>query len=366
MTTQPIQRRAAEVLTVDSLDISELTSGTITRLSVRLAEGPIAPICVPVLVARGRRPGPVLGLTAAVHGNELNGIPLIHTLMQRVDLKTLRGTIVAVPAVNPGGLARGDRHYIDNLDLNHLFPGKASGRGADVFAYRFIEQIGSVFEVLLDLHTASFGRINSLYVRADVRQAATADLAHLLRPQIVLHNAASDGTLRAAMEQRGVPSVTVEIGNPHRYHHEFIRSSLAGVRRVMAHLGMSPKRPQKPSDPPVLCRSSRWLYTDHGGFLSVLPAVTDRVRKGDVVARIVDAYGDLIHEYTAPHSGIVIGRSVNPVAHTGDRILHLGRLATAADQQLLMRGDFRTTVHDGSGDSVDAIAALRREEQGLS
>ena len=358
----------APVRSVPLVDLASLESGAVHHLAVPLAHDPLGnPVQVPVIVARGRRPGPVLGITAAVHGNELNGIPVIHRLMEKLDVKTLRGAVVAVPVVSVGALARRQRVYIDGVDLNHIFPGKPDGRGAEVYAHRFMERVAHVFEVMLDLHTASFGRVNSLYVRADMRHDVTAEITHLLRPQIVLHNQAGDGTLRAALEKRGVPSVTVEIGNPHRYHHEFIRSSLAGIRRVMAYLEMIKARPAASADPPVLCRSSKWLYTQHGGLLTVLPKLCERVKRGDVIATITDVYGKPVHSYTAPYSGIVIGHSVDPVAHTGDRIVHLGRIATQRDEGLRRHESFKTTrlaeTHLGESPIVAALRAeMNREE----
>ena len=327
---------------VQGVDLQTLPKACVRRLAVPIAHGPLGgSVDVPVLVAKGRQPGPVLGITAAVHGNELNGIPVIHRLLERLDVAHLRGTVVAVPVVSVGALRRRQREHIDGIDLNHIFPGKPNGRGAEVYAHRFMERIAHCFEFSLDLHTASFGRINSLYVRANMREPTTADIAYLLRPQIVLHNQAGDGTLRAAMARRGVPAVTVEIGNPHRYHAEFINFSLVGIRRVMGYLGMLKSRPSATREPPVLCRSSKWLYTQHGGLLTVLPKLRQRVARGEVIATVHDVYGQLVCSYAAPHAGIVIGRSVDPVAHTGDRILHLGRIATARDEGLLRRAEFR-------------------------
>jgi predicted deacylase len=307
------------------LDPSKLRKGQQTRLRVELIQNGIGqPVAVPVVVARGTRPGPVFGITAAIHGNEINGIPVIHRLLRSLDLRQLRGTIVCVIVVNVPGFLNHERYFVDGSDLNHIMPGKPDGNVAEVYAYRLQERIVHCFDYLVDLHTASFGRANSLYVRADMTHEVSAKMAYLQRPQIILHNPASDYTLRGAAMQLGIPAITVEIRDPQRFQIESIRRSLVGLRSLLSEVGMLPKRPVSLGPEPVLCEHSTWLYTQHGGLLDVLPNVMDYVKKGEIIARITNIYGDRTAEYRCPGPGIVIGKSVNPVARTGARILHLG------------------------------------------
>lgn len=312
----------------DELDLDALPTGAISRLRLQIAhDGLGRPVRLPVLVARGRRSGPVFGLTAAVHGNELNGIPVIHGLLGQINLSNLAGTIVAVVAVNvPGVLAR-RREFPDGRDLNHLFPGRPDGSASEVYAHRLMEKVVRQFDRLVDLHTASFGRVNSLYVRADMTDPVTARMATLQRPQIIVHNPPVDGTLRGAAQGMGIPSITVEIGNPHRFQRDYIKRSRTGLRAVLAHAGMLSMRSMAPVEPPLLCLRSSWIHTDHGGLLDVFPSVCDTVRKGDLVARLTSIYGDVVREYHAPVDGVIVGKSVDPVAETGARIAHVGVLA---------------------------------------
>ena len=312
------------IRTVQSLDLQDLPHGCLTRLKVVLThDGLGQPIWVPVMVFRGEKPGPVFGITAALHGNEVNGIPVIHRLFQKLD-RNLRGTVVAVPVVNVPGYNARIRTFTDGRDLNTLMPGSEHGNDANAYAYRLSDRIIRHFNYLVDLHTASFGRINSLYVRADLTDETTAKMAYLQRPQIILQNQPSDGTLRGHAMDLGIPAITVEIGNPHRFQPEFIKLSLAGLRAVLSEAGMMRKRHRAPSPPPVLCRDSYWIYADHGGLLEVFPNVTEEVEKGQVIARLSNVFGEVIREYRAPENGIVIGKSVDPVGQTGARILHLG------------------------------------------
>lgn len=195
---------------------------------------------VPVLVGRGGRPGPTFGLTAALHGDELNGIAVIHSLFASLDVEKLRGNVVDAVVLNLPGYFGQARRFPDGADLNHLFPGQADGNNSQVGAHRLMQRIICKLDMLVDLHTASFGRVNSLYVRADMSNPVTAQMARLQRPRIILNNPPSDTTLRGAAQELGINAVTVEIGDPQRFQQAMIRRSLTGVRAVMAeHMALS-------------------------------------------------------------------------------------------------------------------------------
>ncbi len=331
---------SAAPLCCGRLDLDALPEGQTTRLSLEISHDQLGqPIRVPVLIARGRRPGPVLGLTAALHGNELNGVPVIHRVFDGLDAAALRGTVVAVVVANVPGFVRRQRTFMDGQDLNHLMPGKARGNGAQVYAARLVKRAIAPLDLLVDLHTASTGRINCLYVRADMTRPDTAGMAYRVHPEIVLHNPANDRTLRGTAMGMQIPAITVEIGNPQRFHQEYVKAAVSGVRRILAGEGMLPRRKAAGSRHPVVCARSRWLYTQEGGILEVFPKVATRVEKGDVIARIRDVYGETIAEHKAPFSGIVIGKAVDPAAETGARILHLGEIADDDDPRFLRRSE---------------------------
>ena len=255
------ERGFAGALKRTEIDPDEFPVGRTSRVMVEMVHDALGrAVRVPVLVKRGARPGPVFGLTAALHGDELNGIPVLHRLFERVDANALRGTLVGVVVVNVMGYFRHQRYFSDSRDLNHLMPGVRDGNDSEVFAYRLLDRIVKRFDYLLDLHTASFGRINSLYVRADMKDPLTARMAYLQRPQIVLHNPASDRTLRGAAGELGIPGITVEIGDPQRFQPELIKRTLVGVRAVLAEVKMMARRKVALGPPPVICSSSRWLY----------------------------------------------------------------------------------------------------------
>lgn len=306
-------------------DLEETPPGTIAHYWLRLgSDGMGNPMLVPLMVARGQEKGPVLGLTAAVHGDELNGISVIQRLFADLDVSELKGTVVAIPVVNIPGFNRQQRFFADGSDINHLMPGKIDGNASQVYAYRLVNRFLSSVNYLLDLHTASRGRVNSYYVRADMSQEITRKLALLQNPQLIVHNPPNDGTFRGTADEMDIPAITLEVGNPGVYQKKLIRSGLVGVHNVLSHLGMTEDEVLEVQTPTIICKKSFWLYTETGGLLQVHVDLLQRVKKGEIIASLRNVFGDLTQEYFAPEDGVVIGKSTSPVNMSGGRILHLG------------------------------------------
>lgn len=317
---------------VDTLDVGSVEPGTKARRLIRLMEDALGrSLCVPAMIARGKKPGPVLGVTAAVHGNELNGIPVIHRLFASLDQERLQGTVVGIPIVNVPAYMFHTRTLKEGMDLNRLMPGRPDGNAGEQFAHELLTRVIQRLDYLVDLHTASFGRVNSLYVRANLSHPVARQMAVWQGPEIIVHNEASDGTLRAAAMQADIPAITVEVGDPQRFQRRLIRSSVSGLTNVLSGLDLLPEDEVAPTDEPIVCHRSKWFYANHGGLLEVFPAVTDTVEEGQVVARVTSIYGDLVAEYRARTDGVVVGKSTNPVCESGSRIIHIGRLADPDD-----------------------------------
>ncbi|SEQ64449.1 succinylglutamate desuccinylase/aspartoacylase family protein [Neolewinella agarilytica] len=308
-----------------SFNLEDTPPGSIRHYWLRLAsDGMGNPMLVPLMVARGLDDGPVLGLTAAIHGDELNGISVIQRLFADLDVETLRGTVVAIPVVNIPGFNRQQRFYADGSDLNHLMPGKENGNASQVYAYRLVNRFLKFTDYLLDLHTASRGRINSYYVRADMSIEVTRRLALLQHPQLIVHNPPNDGTFRGTADALDIPAITLEVGNPGVYQKKMIRSGLVGVHNVLSYLKMTDDETLEPKESTIICKKSYWLYTQTGGLLQVHVELLDRLEKGQLIASLRNVFGELIKQYYAPEKGVVIGKSTSPVNQSGGRILHLG------------------------------------------
>lgn len=310
---------------IHQLVVNELPKGSLECLWLHLINNGLGePIRIPIMVARGLEDGPVLGLTAAVHGNELNGIPLIQKVMEQIDTRQLRGTIVGALVMNVPGYLLEQRKFNDGVDLNRIAPGKPNGDVSQVYIHRMIERILSSFDYLIDLHTASFGRINSWYIRADMSDEQSSRMARLQNPEIILNNPANDGTFRGAAAHKGIKSITLELRDPHVFQFDVIEDALIGVYNVLYDLKMLDGYIVCPVKNTILCERSYWVYTDEGGILNVFPKVKQYLQKGEKIAEVRSIFGKIIKEYFAPEDGIVIGKSVDPVNQTGSRILHLG------------------------------------------
>ena len=323
------QHPTAPVDEVETLSVDTLPAG-VHRLRLRITEDAIGRgVSIPVAIVRGAKPGPTVGLVAAIHGNELNGIAAIHSVLDVIVPAQLNGSLVAAMVANVPGFLSHDRLFSDVRDLNRRFPGAGDGNESEVYAHRVLERLITAMDTLLDLHTASFGRVNSHYLRADMSDAEVIALARKLHAQIILHDPPKETTLRGAASACGVRAVTVEIGDPQIFDDGMIDRARGGILDALAHLGCGAFGSAASSSakvPPaaIECTSSEWLYTDTGGLLRVHPPVGATVSAGEVIAELTDPFGRPVRTYRAPEAGVVIGKSTNPVAGTGARILHLG------------------------------------------
>ncbi len=310
---------------VHQIDFGQTPKGSVGRYWLHVVNDKIGEaVRIPVLVARGVHDGPVLGLTAAVHGNELNGIPVIQSFFGELDVSRLHGIVVGALVINVPGLLREQREFNDGQDLNRIAPGRPDGNTSQVFMHRVVDRVLTKFEVHIDLHTASFGRVNSHYVRADMKKPEVARMARLQNAQIIVDNAATDTTLRGAANGLGIKSITVELRDPNVFQHAVVEDTLIGIRNVAHDLGMLEGPLLCPMKQTVLCDDSYWIFTDEGGILRVHPKVAQRVEKGELLAEVSSIFGDVSRRYVAPEDGIIVGKSVNPLNQTGSRIVHLG------------------------------------------
>ena len=264
------------------------------------------------------------GITAALHGNELNGISTIFKLIEEVNPKKLSGTLVLIPISNVPGYLMNQRHFSDNVDLNRIMPGAPKGLASSIYANKFVEKLITKFDYLLELNTESHGRVNSLYLRADIENEETRTLAFLQNPQIIVKKFDVDGTLRSWANENGIPCITIEIGNANAFQHSLIDETLEGILNTMKYLKMIKGRVKDMVTNAYVCDRSYWIYSSKGGIIDVIPNLADEVKKDQIIAKIYDVFGQVREEVIADMSGVVIGKNVRPNCEAGTRILHLG------------------------------------------
>ena len=303
---------------------AEIPPGTSQRLSwsaTELFEG--VPVSTPVLVANGMAPGPTVCLTAAVHGDELNGIEMVRRVFHDIDPEKLSGALIGVPIVNVQGFRRGSRYLPDRRDLNRYFPGNPNGSAAARIAHSLFNDVIANCDALVDLHTGSFERANLPQIRADLRNPDVLTLTHGFGAMVVLHSKPTVGTLRYAATMAGIPTVTVEAGGPSQLELAEVKHGVKGLETLLNTLGMT-KRMRLWGDPePVYYRSS-WVRADNGGILLSDVSLGSTVRKGDLLGSVTDPMSNARTELFSPYSGRIIGMARNQVVMPGFAAFHVG------------------------------------------
>ncbi|MGB0919896.1 MAG: succinylglutamate desuccinylase/aspartoacylase family protein [Alphaproteobacteria bacterium] len=298
-------------------------------------------VTMPVEVIRGTKDGPVLFVTAAIHGDEINGVEIIRRLLthRKLNPKKLAGTLIAVPIVNVFGFNRNTRYMPDRRDLNRCFPGSPSGSLAAQMAHILMTEIVGKATHGIDLHTGAIHRTNLPQIRACLDDPETDRLAHSFKVPVIINSSVRDGSLRQTAADLGIPMLLFEGGEALRYDEKVIRTGLHGVMEVMMSIGMLARTAQHNEtrgNEMFVARSSKWVRAPHSGSLRTKRKVGDRVKAGDRLGIIADPYGDNEVEVRATVTGIIIGQTLLPLVNNGDALFHIARFedSEAVEEEL--------------------------------
>jgi len=178
----------------------------------------------------GRTSGPTLGLSAVVHGDEPLTNEIVRQVLLRIDPAELRGTLLAVPIVNPLAFESLTRHTpIDMLDLNRNFPGAPSGwlseQTAHILGTKFVSQL----DVHVDLHTGGvFPTVDYVYIFDRSRELSKAfGSSFLFEP-----SQPYPGTFAIPARGKGIPFFTAEVGGGSFLDAHYIEHGVRGVINV--------------------------------------------------------------------------------------------------------------------------------------
>jgi len=305
-----------------------------------------------VLVAHGTEPGPTLCLTAAVHGDELNGIETVRRVLHEVEPERLAGTLVGVPIVNLQGFHRNSRYLPDRRDLNRFFPGNPSGSAASRIAYSLFNQVIRHCSWLVDLHTGSFHRTNLPQLRADLNDDRVVELTEGFGSTVILHSDGADGTLRGAATAAGIPAVTLEAGMPMQVQEEAVNHSVKGIFTLLDTLGMYNKRSLWGNPEPIYYQS-RWVRADHGGILAGEVRLGRRVSPGDVLGTVIDPISNEQNTITSPYQGRVIGMAIDQFVMPGYATFHIGIEAEVAQAKTSPTDEDAGHANEGYEDALE-------------
>ena len=295
------------------------------------------PVTMSAHVTHGRTNGPIMFVSAGIHGDEIIGVEIVRRLLRVPNLLSLHGTLVVVPIVNTFGFINRSRYLPDRRDLNRSFPGSTEGSLASRLAHIFLTEIVARCDLGIDLHSAAIHRTNLPQIRISANNERITKLAKVFGAPVILQSNLRDGSLRAAAADIGKDVLLFEAGEALRFDEMSIRAGVTGVLRVMHHIGMiSSKGIAKTKMPSQFCETSNWVRAPAGGLLRAFRADGDVVSQGDLLAAVSDPFGGEEVEILAPFDGIIVGRAVMPIINEGDALFHLARVKSLTQAEDMM------------------------------
>ena len=297
------------------------------------------PVTLSVQVVHGRRPGPVMFVSAAIHGDEVIGVDIVRRLLRARPLDTMAGTLMAVPIVNTFGFLNHARYLPDRRDLNRCFPGSPTGSLGARLAHIFLNEIVARADFGIDLHSAAIQRNNLPQIRLTADNKRLVEMGEAFGAPVMMTSKLRDGSLRMAAEEIGVDVLLYEAGEGLRFDELAARTGVAGILRVMQAKGMIgargvPKRRARP----VLCDQSSWHRAEAGGLFRAWRGIGDLVREGEALGAISDPFGQAEIEVIADMQGIVVGRTNMPVVNEGDALFHIAQTPRPAHAEAALEG----------------------------
>ena len=289
------------------------------------------PVTLPVHVLHGSLPGPAMFVTAAIHGDELNGVEIIRRVMRILKPGNIRGTLLCVPVVNAYGFIGRSRYLPDRRDLNRSFPGSPNGSLAARLANLLLTEVVKRCQIGIDLHTAAVHRVNLPQIRSDyLKRPRCRELSEAFGCQVVLESPERAGSLRKAAREAGVDVLVYEGGEGLRFDEFAITAGVDGIANVMLKVGMlelpegaEPQQSNADRRSPVFVNASKWVRAPEGGILRSAKRIGDAVSEGDIIGFVANPYEDQDVPVRAPRRGLIIGRTTLPIVNMGDALFHI-------------------------------------------
>ncbi len=308
-------------------------------------------------VVHGRTEGPVLLITAALHGDEINGVEICRRLLKLPRLSRLKGTLIVVPIVNTYGFVQQSRYLPDRRDLNRCFPGSEKGSLGSRMAYQFTNQVLSKCTHAIDLHTGAIHRANLPQVRASAKDKVALKMAESFNAPIIVKAAGRDGTMRGTANNLGIPILLYEAGEALRFDEQAIKIGVRGIVNVMQDLGMLGRQKRGDKTRSLFTKKSSWVRAEHDGIARYYVSLGQTVQQGDLLAHIYSPYSDFEVAIQATLSGVVIGRNNLPLVNEGEALFHIAEVSSLAEAEKTL---------DAISDEVDnSMPASLQDEYGV-
>lgn len=314
-----------------SLDVAKLY--THTRLDL-VAE-----------VIHGKRSGPILLVSAAIHGDEINGVEICRQLLKHKSLERIKGTLVIVPVVNIFGFIHRSRYLPDRRDLNRCFPGTSEGSVGGRAAYLFRTEILNQCTHAIDLHTGAVHRSNLPQIRANLDNQEVETMSRSFGAPVIIDSKVRDGSLRECADKKGIPIILYEAGEALRFDLPAIKAGVQGIINVMRSLEMLPATRRKTTLSPVIARSSYWVRADLDGMCMFVAQLGQLVEAGEVLALISSPFSTEEYKVLSKTSGVIIGKNNIPLVNEGDALFHIAKVSTIVKAEKSIES-FKTHYND--------------------
>jgi hypothetical protein len=293
------------------------------------------PVNMSVQVIHGARDGPVVFVSAAVHGDEVIGVEIARRVLRAPQLDGMRGTLLVVPIVNAFGFLNNSRYMPDRRDLNRVFPGSPTGSLAARLAHIFMTEIVDRAEFGIDLHSAALHRTNMPQIRVSAQRQSTLDRADAFHAPVVVRAKLREGSLRGAARARGVDILLFEAGEALRFDEVSARIGASGILRVLNHMGMiGSKGLGRRRGGPIHAGTSTWVRAPAGGLLRSFRDAGENVEAGALLGIVSDPFGDLEAPIIAPATGLILGRATMPIVNEGDATFHIAPTSVDTDARM--------------------------------
>jgi len=348
---------ATDVFTIGGQTIAKGTS-----VDVRLAISQTYTgdqICIPLRVIRAKRSGPKVFVTAAIHGDEVNGTGIIHDFLFNEPVKLKRGTLILAPVINVFGFEAHERYLPDRRDLNRSFPGSATGSMASRIAHTLMTEIVANCDYGIDLHTAAAQRTNFPNIRADLSKPEARRIAAAFGCTLIVDGKGPVGSFRREATRAGCPTVILEAGEPWKVEPAVLQVGIRGIRNVLAELAMLEGAEEKPPFQ-VKIRKSTWVRAAVGGILKFHVSPGDFVEANQPIATNYSILGVEQSILTSSGSGIVLGMTTMPAVKPGEPVCHIASLTSRQIKSCVRkleatRGALHAQVQGDLSTSLDVV-----------
>ncbi len=314
---------------------------------------------IPAVVIRGSREGPTVTVTAALHGDEINGTGIVRTLILDEDMKIEAGALVLIPVINIPGFERHSRYLPDRRDLNRCFPGSPEGSFASRYAHAVYTKIVPSTDYMIDLHTAAVRRTNFPNVRADFRDPRVCELTRWLGCEINVNSKGPLGSLRRTATESGHPSVVLECGEVWKVEPTIVEYGVAAIKNVLCGLEMSSNCPVTGRPFQVRLNRTKWIRAEAGGMLQFHVAPGELVEAGQPIATNTNLLGVEQNFLVSPLTGIIIGMTTLPFVTPGDPVCHIGAVRRGIEQirqaQKSRKGSLPQRMKDDLASSIEVV-----------